>query len=498
MTVDHSAPHKSRILNALLWSAASSWSTKLLDFIVVLILARQLTPADFGLVALVTIYIAFANIFVEGGFAQAIIQREEIEELHLATAFWASVSIGSLLTVGTYFFGPSTFELVFNESGIGAIVQVTSVLFIVTSLSSVQQAILTRRLEFKSLALRQAGGTLAGGLTAVTLAFLGFGVWSLVALHMVNAVVRAVILWAASEWRPSRRFSFACLKQLFAFGVYIVGRKLLAFFNRRGLNLVIGIFLGTTALGYYTLASRIVMSALDFVTATVQSVAFPAFSRLQGRPAKLRNAYYKAISFTSLISYPAFLWIASTASLVVPLLLGPKWLQSIAILQVLCLVGLLDSVLRYSFSVMLACGKANWTLYIACTHAIGSLVGFFVAVKWGLVAVAAAYVIASFLLAPLAVGAVRRLVHITYRDYFRRQLPALVGSIAMLTTILLTKVLFPTSIPITVQLLGMTLAGVVVYVFTIQLVDRSTFRNVTGLLMDVRSAAGGRNAGKEL
>jgi PST family polysaccharide transporter len=494
MEIDQTSPFRSRILNALLWSAASTWATKALDFVIILLLARLLTPADFGLISLVTIYIALANVFVEGGFAQAIIQRENIEELHYDTAFWTSLAVGSSLTVLTYFFGPSAFAYLFSEPAIKPVVQVTSVLFTITALRSVQQSILTRRLQFKQLALRRALGTLVGGVTAVSLAVYGFGYWSLVALHLVSSIVGLIVLWTASDWRPHFNFSLRCFRELFAFGMHIVGRQLLTFLNSRGLNFLIGLFLGVSALGYYVLANKIVLAALDLVTTSIQSVAFPAFSRLQKSPQKLASALHQAVHFTSLLTFPMFLWLTATATLLIALLLGPKWAASAPVLQVLCLVGLLNSVGRYSHSVMLACGKANWSLYIGIVHTIGFVIGFFIAVEDGIVAVALVYVLVGYLLTPLALGAVKRLTESPTRILLKQLLPAAVASTIMLIGVLLAQEVMPEDLAPFLQVGALAVLGAVVYLSALHLVDRSILRSAGGIIGELWTVMGGRKA----
>ena len=136
------------------------------------------------------------------------------------------------------------------------------------------EAQLTRKLAFKQLAIRRAGGSIAGGIVAVILAIRGFGVWSLVALHVTKSLVSLILLWIAGRWRPRLRFSTIHFHQLFSFGLHVVGKQLLEFANSRGINLFIGLFLGTTALGYFVLANRIVQSLLGLITDSIQSVAF--------------------------------------------------------------------------------------------------------------------------------------------------------------------------------------------------------------------------------
>ena len=463
-----------RVVNAVFWSIVSGSSTKLFDFVVMLFLARLLTPADFGLVALVTIYVMLGNIFVQGGFAQAIIQREEIDDLHLDTAFWTNVAIGVTLTVSTMIFGPLAYEYLFDEERLENIIRVLSVMFTIGALQGVQQALLTRKLAFKQLAIRRAGGSFAGGIVAVVLAIRGFGVWSLVALNVTSGLASLMLLWIAGRWRPRLRFSTLRFHQLFSFGMHVVGKQLLEFANSRGINLFIGLFLGTTALGYFVLASRIVQSLVGLITDSIQSVAFPVFSRLQNNRSRMVDALYKAVRFTGVVSVPTFLGLASVAALVVSLLLGPKWASSVPVLQLLCVVGMLNSVYRYNNSIMLACGRSDWVLSINVMQVIVGYAAFFLVVDLGIVAVAAARVATGYLLAPVAFVAVHRLIKYSYRSYFSLLAPALIGSLAMVSVVYLVNMLDFVNTGPALQLAAVVSHWSRLYILTsIHLMDRS-------------------------
>jgi PST family polysaccharide transporter len=477
---------RKRILNGVLWSFASNWSAKLLDFVAMLVLARLLSPEDFGLVALVTVYIALGSVFVEGGFSQAIIQREDIDDLHLDTAFWISIAIGVFLALGTFFVGPIIFERLFDDERLGAVVEVTSVLFIVAGLQSVQHAQLTRRLQFKQLAIRRAISSVAGSSTAIVLAIKGFGIWSLVAGNMVKSSVSVLLLWIASDWRPHRRFSMRCFYDLYAFGIYVVGRNLIGFMGHRGINFLIGVFLGATALGYYVLASRMIRSVSDLITAAVQSVAFPAFSRIQSNQRKLIGAFYQAVRYTSVVCMPIYAGIIVTAELLVTLLLGAKWASAIPVMQVLCISGIVDSVVsRYAHVMILARGRANWALYMSVASTIGVYAAMLIVVDRGIVAVAFATVIVAYLFAPVYLVVAHRLVKFPIGGYLRQFYPALVASVVMSGSVVLADWTLLAGIQALWKLLLIVLGGGITYLATVLLLDRTLLADVVSLASEI-------------
>src|SRR5574341_866507 len=221
---------RQKAAKGVVWSAAQSWGIRLITFLVTLVLARILLPEAFGLVAYATVFIAFAQIFVDQGFSDAIVQCPQIEREHLDTAFWINMLTGALIAlVGVISSG--AIAKLFREPQLAPIVSWLSLSFIFSGLSSVQQALLRRQLAFKSLALRSLLATIAGGVVAIGMALLGYGIWSLVAKILVSNLVSAIALWQVSDWRPGFRFSKRHFKDLFSFGINIVGGNFVDFFS---------------------------------------------------------------------------------------------------------------------------------------------------------------------------------------------------------------------------------------------------------------------------
>ncbi|MHC4103454.1 MAG: MOP flippase family protein, partial [Planctomycetota bacterium] len=426
---------RQKAAKGILWSVIQKWGREAISFLTFIALSRMLAPESFGLVALATVFTASIKIFLDQGFSAAIVQRSELEREHLDTAFWISILIGILFTVG----GIAASGLVaafFEEARLAPVLSWLSLSFILGALSSTQIAILRRDLAFKSLAARSLTATMAGGIVGVSMAFAGFGVWSLVGQHLTIALVGVFVLWRASDWRPGFNLSMKHYKQLFTFGVSVTGNNFLKAFVRRSDDFLIGYFLGPTLLGYYTIGYRLLLVMMRVVTGIINSVAFPTFSRIQHKPERMRNAFYKVTQYTSLLAFPIFMGLAVLAPEIVPALFGEKWGPSIPVMQILALIGILQSVLFFNGSVMRASGKPSWEFAIMLLNAICSVLGFLLAVRWGIVAVAAAFVIVGYLLAPISYIAVRRLIQIDFKTYLWQLVAPLSASLVMVAVIL--------------------------------------------------------------
>jgi len=473
---------REKAAKGIVWSVIQKWGRAAISIVTFVALSRLLTPEAFGLVTLASVFITFVDIFVEQGFSAAIVQRADLEPEHLNTAFWISILTGILLTAG----GLAASDLVaafFKEPRLAPVLRWLSLSFILSALSSTQIAILQRKLAFKKLAARSLAATTVSGIVSVSLAFAGFGVWSLVAQNLVREMAAAIVLWRASDWRPGFNVSKKHYKELFTFGVSVVGNNALTNLVRRSDDFLIGYFLGTTLLGYYTVGYRLLLLIIRLVTEVTNTVAFPTFSRIQHQPERMRHAFYNVTQFTSLFAFPVFMGLATLAPELVPALFGEKWAPSIPVMQILALIGILQSVLFFNSSVIRASGKPSWELGITLLNAVCSVIGFLLAVRWGIVAVATAFVIVGYLLAPISYIAVRRLIQVDFRTYLWQFAPPLSASLIMVAVIVGLKYLFrDQSSNLYLELSIYLLAGVLTYVLVIGLTARSLFRQVLELV----------------
>ncbi len=463
-----SSNFQQKALKGVFWSAIQNWGRQAIAFVVFALLARLLGPETFGLVASATIFLAFVSIFLDQGFSVAIVQRKELEPEHLDTAFWTNFGIGLVMT-GLSIAAAGLVADFFSQPQLTPIIRWLSLSFVIISLSSTQEAIFQRNLDFKPLAIRELLAVCVGGIVGVTMAFMGFGVWSLVSQQLVNGLVKVLVLWSASNWRPRFKFSPKHFHELFCFGINVVGTQILNFVNRRSDDLLISYFLGPVALGYYSVAYRLLLIITQLLTGVINQVAMPAFSRLQQEPEKLKNAFYKVTQLTSLISFPAFLGMAALAPELVRVLFGEQWLPSIPVMQVLAFIGIVHSVTYFNGTVITAMGKPSWKLKLSFMHSVANVIGFAIAVRWGIVAVAAVYVIRSYLLTPVDLWFIRKLIGIRLTVYLRQYVIPLTGVLGMTIVIFTARELLKNLINLQILLAVCIVLGAVTYAVLIVL-----------------------------
>jgi PST family polysaccharide transporter len=472
---------RQQAVKGIFWSAIQKFGNQAISFVVFFCLARLLEPEAFGLIALASVFLAFVQIFLNQGFAEAIVQRKDLEPEHLDTAFWVSLIISLFLTL----ISVSVADIVaqaFHQPELAPIIRWLSLGFLLSAFNSVQQAIFRRNLAFKALAARSLVASFAGGVVGVVMAFLGFGVWSLVGQQLTNNIAGILVLWWASDWKPGFKVSQQHFHELFHFGINILGFNLLNFFNRRSDDFLIGYFLGLTALGYYTIAYRLLLLMTNLLTNTMAQVALPTFSRLQTQPEKMRQAFYLATQLSSLVAFPAFLGMAILAPELVPVVFGENWLPSIPVMQVLALIGTLHAIEYFNQSVILAMGQPAWRFKINAVNAIGNVIAFIIVVRWGILAVAAAYVIRGYLFLPLPLWAIHQLIQINFKTYWSQFIAPFISSVTMVAVIIAIKIYLGDHLSLPGLIAMSTGVGIIIYSIMIRLTAPKLSQQVLELL----------------
>lgn len=461
---------RQKSIASIVWSTAQSWGSQCISLVVFSILARLLNPESFGLIAIAAIFVGFVNLFLDQGFSQAIIQRRELEREHLDTVFWTNVSISVLLT----FISIASADLIakfFTQPDLTSVIRWLSLSFLIGSLNNVQVAILQRNLNFKPLAIRSLIATLGGGVIGVSMALMGFGVWSLVCQQLANGIIQVLVLWTASDWRPRLSFSPKHFRDLFSFGMNVLGINILNFVVTNGDNLLIGYFLGPVPLGYYNLAYRLLTIVAQLFIGVASSTAMPIFSSIQDDLPRLRNVLYEFVELTNTIAFPVFLGISVLAPELVIVIFGEQWKASIPVMQILNIIGILQAGFYYNSPLILAVGKPQLKLWLDVARSIFYFTAFFISVRWGIIAVASSYVISAYIFALITLRVIKQAVGITIKEYLSNYTTPLTASLIMVLLMLAIKnlLIVHTDIPSIGIIIVATISGTLTYLFSIYL-----------------------------
>lgn len=476
-------------VKGVVWSAAQKYGERAISFVVLLILARLLSPTAFGLVALATVFVYFAQIFIDQGFGDAVVQASNVDNTLLNTAFWTNLVTSLLIMVMSIVLSQAISNF-YHESRLMLVIRWLSLSFVFSALSRVQEALLRRRLNFRSLAIRSLVATLGSGAVAISVAVLGGGVWSLVSKLLLYVIIGSAVLWGISGWRPGFSFSWESFKRLYSYGINIVGSNFVDFFSRNSDNLLIGYFLGATVLGYYNLAYSLLLAVTEMLIVVPNAVVFPAFSRMRGDMSHLRTSVYEVTQIISIITIPFFVCIIILAPEIVHLLYGPQWIKSIPVVQVLMLVGIVHSAFFFFGSLLKAVGKPQWRFAILSVTALLNVIGFIITVRWGIIAVAISYVFVGYLVAPLYLELVRRAIDLNVRIYLKQYVSAIVCTVFTGIVVFTAKYALGTLLDLYLRLAMIIFLGVLSYLSCLFLFARPVFYRALNLVMNIAPTTG--------
>ena len=331
---------KQKTVSGLIWSFLDSFASQGIQFIVGIVLARILSPKEFGLIGMLTIFIALSQSFIDSGFSQALIRKKDPSQADYSTVFYFNVIIGVICFL-ILFFSAGPISRFFKEPQLKHLIQVSGLLLIINAFTIIQQTILTKKIDFKLQAKITIISSVISGIVGLGMAFAGFGVWSLVIKTIILYAISSILLWLWNKWRPSIVFSIQSFKELFAFGSNLLISGLIDTIYGNIYYIVIGKYFSSQELGYYTRAEQFKSLPSTNLSSVIRRVSYPVLSSIKEDIPKLKDAYKKLIRSTMLICFVLMLGMAAIARPMILTLIGEKWESCVIYLQMLCFVGIL-------------------------------------------------------------------------------------------------------------------------------------------------------------
>jgi len=349
---------KTRTVTGLLWSFIDNFFKLGLTFIIGIVLARLLTPREFGLIGMITIFIALSRSLVDSGFTQALIRKQDCTQSDYSTVFYFNLLIGIFIYTVLFFSAPAISRF-FDEPELILIVHVLGLVIIVNAFSVVQRARLIKNIDFKLQARITFIASLLSGIISIWMAFSGYGVWSLVVLTLAGALFTTLLLWLWNKWKPSLVFSRTSFADMFSFGYKLMISGLIDTAYRNIYLFIIGKYFSATELGYYTRAEQFKNLPSQNISEVIQRVSYPVLSEMQDDAGRLKLAYQKILRSTMLITSVLMLLMIATAEPLVLALIGEQWLPSVIYLQLLSVVGLFYPLQAINLNVLKVFGRSD-------------------------------------------------------------------------------------------------------------------------------------------
>lgn len=378
------------------WLMLSQACRITLQMISLFVLSRLLLPSEYGLLAMATVATNFAFLLRDMGTAAAVVQKENLTEETTSTVFWLNVGMGCLLTLALLIASPFLAKY-FRIERLIPVLCLLSIVFPITSASAVHQSLLERRSGFKILARIEIVSSVVGLIVAITLAYLGFGVYSLVWNTLASALCSSVQLWTTSPWRPRKIWHMGEFRSLWHFSGNLTGFNFINYFARNADSMVIGRVLGSVQLAIYAQAYKVMMFPLQSMSYVAGRALFPVMSRQQAEREKMTQLYFRSLQLIATLTAPmmAGLWLLREPF--VAIALGKQWGQVPIVLAWLAPVGFLQSLISTTGSVFMATGRTDLMMRLGFLGTILQVGSFLIGVHWGIQGVACCYLIANIL-----------------------------------------------------------------------------------------------------
>ncbi len=377
---------KEKTLSGVKWSAIGRFSNQGIGFIIGVLLARILSPADYGVIGMIGIFMAIAQTFIDSGFSSALIRKKDCSDIDYSTAFYFNIAVGAICYTILFFAAPFIAGF-FKTPILTDIVRVLAINLFLSSLTIVQSAKLTAAVDFRTQAKIGVACTIFSGCIGIAMAYNGYGVWSLVYQSITSAIIRTILYWIATKWVPQRTFSMQSFKYLFGFGSKILSAGILHTIYSNLTTMVIGKFYTPNDLGFYSRGENLARFPSSNITSILQSVTYPILSKIQDDDNKLIGAYRKYIRITSMAIFFGMCLLAALAEPLIITVFTDKWINSVIYLQIFCFALMFDHLCQLNLNILYVKGRSDLVLRLEVIKKTISISMLIAAIPFGVLAI---------------------------------------------------------------------------------------------------------------
>lgn len=352
---------KSKSVKGVFWSFVDNFAGMILSFVIGIVLARLLTPTDYGTVGVISIFVALANVFADSGFGNAIIRKKDRTQDDMSTAFYFNVGVSLVTYIVLYLAAPFVADF-FQQQILESILRISGLCVIFNALSIVQNSIFTAQLRIKTITALNIGTQIPMGLVGIYFAYKGFGVWTLVIQTVGASFLKTILLWIVSTWRPSFIFNKDSFHYLFNFGSKLLGANLIGTFFNEIYSFIIGRLLGSSDLGFFSKAKNLAETPRGVIQNVINRVILPIMVETQGNIEHTRSVYSRLIQTVSFLVFPTYFLCISIAKPLILLLWTDKWADTIPLFQIYCIGFAWGPISQLNFSLLALLNRTDMTL----------------------------------------------------------------------------------------------------------------------------------------
>lgn len=451
--------NKMSIFSAALWKIIEKFGTKGIQFVIQIILARILVPDDYGIVAILTVFISLSNVFIQNGFSTSLIQKKEATQADFCTAFFCSIGIAALFYLLLFVLAPLIANF-YDMYTLKNYLRVLSLVLFAGSFNSIQYAYVSRTLNFRVYTISTLIASIVSGIMGVVFAMREFGVWALIFQQLIANYLSVFILYVLVQWRVQLLFSRQSLMELFGYGWKILGSSLINSLYASIYNLVIGRVYTKEILGLYSRGQQFPLLITDNINEIVQSITLPILSQSQDNQENMKNLMYRSLTISTFIVFPAMVGLSAISYEFIHVVLGEKWLVAAPYMALLCIVYSVYPIHTMNIQCMKAMGRSDWFLKLEILKKLLEALSIAITMKMGLVPMIVGQIILSFVGIPINIWATNRLIHYGISEQLKDILPSILASVLMFGAVKMVSLI---AMPVLFKMVTEILVGVGVY-----------------------------------
>ena len=451
---------KDKTVKGVIWSAVDRFSAQGIQFVFSILIARLLVPEDYGVVAMLGIFMAVSQTFIDSGFGAALIRKIDRTEEDFSTVFYFNIVVATLFYFALFFAAPAIANF-YNTPLLESITKVVALNLIIGSLSGIHNAKLSIAIDFKSRAKISIVSTLLTGAVGLWMAYAGYGVWALVVQNLFSSAIRTVLLWVIVKWYPKLVFSWKSFKELFSFGSKLLASALLDTLYNNIYTLVIGKVFSSSTLGVYSKANALAQFPSSNITSVLQGVTFPVLSTIQNEDDRLADAYKRFLKIAAFVVFPLMIGLSAVADPFIRLVLTDKWEGAIYLLQIMCFWMMWYPIHAINLNILQVKGRSDYFLKLEIIKKIQGVIVLCITVPMGIVAMCYGSLISSIICLVWNTHYTKKLIGYGFFAQMKDLLPIIVHALVMGLIVAIVVHFMPT---LWLKLIVGVLTGIIYYI----------------------------------
>ena len=468
------------VVSSLIWRFAERCGAQGVSFIVGLVLARLLAPEDYGLIAIVSVFTTFINIFIDSGMGGALVQKKNADDIDFCSVFYFSILFSIVIYIAFFFLSPLLASL-YDAPQLVPVFRVMGITFLISGIKNIQITFIQIRMAFKKFFYANLGGSILSAIIGITFAYLGYGVWALVAQSLTSNLFGAIVLWVTIKWKPKLLFSFSRLKSLISYGWKLLTTSLISTAYSDIWQLIISFLYVPADLAFYNKGNHFPDLIIKNVNSTIDIVLFPAMSKTQDEKDKLKAITRRSIKTSTYIMAPLLLGLAICGEAMIKLLLTDKWLPCVPFMQIFCIVYVFYPLTTANHNALKAMGRSDLVLKLEIAKSIFGLVALLVTMKFGVIAIAFGFLATNLFTQFIKAFPNKKLMGYSYFEQLKDILPSIALATAM--AVIVGLVLLLKLSPLVTLLIQVPL-GAVIYIAGSWIFKLDSFTYILSILKD--------------